>query len=45
MENIQFINRDLDVTEINQIEFLVKRAETYMGILQTGFLENKAEEK
>lgn len=45
MESIQFINRHPDVTEINQMEFLAKRAETYMRILQTGFLENKAEEK
>lgn len=45
MENIHFINRHPDVTDINQMKFLSKRAETYMRILQTGFLENKAEEK
>ncbi|MBO0441799.1 TetR family transcriptional regulator [Candidatus Enterococcus ikei] len=45
MESLQFLNAHPEVTEVKQMQFLAERAELYMDILQTGFLENKAEEK
>ncbi|MGX7150084.1 TetR/AcrR family transcriptional regulator [Enterococcus ureasiticus] len=45
VESLQFLKAHPEVTEVKQMQFLAERAEIYMGILQTGFLENKAEEK
>ena len=45
VESLQFIRAHPEVTEVKQMQFLTERAEIYMRILQTGFLENKAEEK
>ncbi|WP_206912997.1 hypothetical protein IGL98_003190 [Enterococcus sp. DIV0840] len=45
VESLQFLKAHPEVTEVKQMQFLAERAEIYMGILQTGFLENKEEEK
>lgn len=40
VESLQFLKAYPEVTEVKQMQFLAERAEIYMGILQTGFLEN-----
>lgn len=45
MESLQLLNAHPEVTEVKQMQFLTERAELYMRILQTGFIENKAEDK
>lgn len=44
-ESLQLLKAHPEVTEAKQMQFLAERAEIYMRILQTGFLENKTEEK
>lgn len=46
VEGLQFLREHKEVTEVKQMQFLTERAETYVGILQTGFLDyNKVEGK
>ncbi|WP_086314503.1 hypothetical protein A5821_002078 [Enterococcus sp. 7F3_DIV0205] len=45
VESLQFLKTHPEVTEVKQMQFLAERAEIYMAILQTGFLEHKPAEK
>lgn len=39
LESLTFLEENQQVTEIHQMQFLVERSQSYMNILQAGFLE------